>query len=201
MVDYGVVQGWQNTVNCSGQKQYICGYCNALVRANRCFMQRRQQRYSSETEFAYLFICPGCDCPTFWNDCPEWQYPVRRPGQDVPNLPEDIMALYNEARSCLTVNAHTASVMVSRKLLMNVAVAHGAKEGKSFAEYVQFFVDENLITSNNRGWVDQLREKGNGANHRTAPSSAEDARSLIDFCNMLLRTIYEFAKQHPPATT
>jgi len=43
-------------------------------------------------------------------------------------IPEDDLAARKEVRGCLSVGAHTAAVMMCRKLLFHVAVAHGLPE-------------------------------------------------------------------------
>ncbi len=118
-------------------------------------------------------------------------------GNDVDHLPPDIKSLYNEARSCIAVNAYTASVLACRKLLMSIAVAQGAEEGKNFIAYVKYLADKGFVPPNGQNWVDHIRTKGNEATHEIALMQADDAKELISFSEMLLRFIFEFPNRIP----
>jgi hypothetical protein len=86
-------------------------------------------------------------------------------------------------------------------MLMNIAVQQGAKEGKRFVEYVNYLSDSGYIPPNGKQWVDHIRTKGNEATHEIALMSAQDARELLVFTEMLLRFIYEFPSMIPAAPT
>jgi hypothetical protein len=92
----------------------------------------------------------------------------------------------------MKVNAYTAAVMCCRKLLMNVAVSEGAKEGLKFSQYVKYLADEGHIPPKVTKWVDYIRNKGNDANHEIEIMAREDAERLIKFSEMLLRIMYEY---------
>lgn len=128
--------------------------------------------------------------PTFFDG--EEQYPAPAFGKGISNLPRQIESLYNEARRCTGVNAHTASVLACRKLLMNIAVNKGAPLNQSFIEYVEYLSNKNYVPPDGKIWVDHIRSKANEANHEIALMKKEDAEELITFIEMLLRFIYEF---------
>ena len=92
-------------------------------------------------------------------------------------------------------NAPTAAAMASRKILMNVAVAHGATENENFAFYVSWLVENGLVTTQMRDWVDEIRELGNDANHEIELMSPEAAADLLSFAEMLLRVVYEYPER------
>lgn len=92
----------------------------------------------------------------------------------------------------MAVGGHTAAVLCCRKLLMHIAVSTGAKAGLPFIEYVEFFAAHNYIPPGASDWVDHIRRKGNEANHEIVIMSAEDAKDLLNFSEMLLKMIYEF---------
>jgi len=48
-----------------------------------------------------------------------------------------------------------------------------------------------------RGWVDQIRDKGNDAAHELPQMTVEDAKELIEFTEMLLRFIYDLPARAP----
>ena len=75
---------------------------------------------------------------------------------------------------------------------MHVAVAKGAKAGKTFIEYVEFLSTNNYVPPEAKGWVDHNRKKGNEANHEIMIMSEEEAKDLIIFSEMLLKLVYEF---------
>jgi hypothetical protein len=118
-------------------------------------------------------------------------------GQPVAHLPTDIEALYLEARRCTSASAYTASVLLCRKLLMNVAVSLGAKAGEPFIFYVEYLAANGYVPPNGKGWVDHIRKKGNEATHEIHLMKQGDAEELISFLEMLLKFIYEFPKKIP----
>ena len=180
---------WRNVETAQAAK-YKCAYCGNLVAAH--------QGYRSDHP-SVILICPHCDSPTYVKD--GTQIPDVAPGNEVGNLPQELEDLYREARQCVSVSAYTASVLACRKLLMNIAVTQGAKEGKSFASYVQHLADKGFIPPNGHGWVDHIRKKGNEATHEIKVMSREDAEELISFAEMLMKFIYEFPSKIPGQET
>jgi hypothetical protein len=143
----------------------------------------------------FLYICPHCEKPNFFHA--DIQVPGASPGNEVAHLPEDVAALYREARNAVSVGACTASVLACRKLLMNIAVSQGAKEGESFLSYVEYLAKSGFVPPNGKGWVDHIRSKGNEATHEISLMSSKDAEELISFSEMLLKFIYEFPNRVP----
>lgn len=107
-------------------------------------------------------------------------------------LSKDVEELYLQARNCMSVNAYTAAVLCCRKLLMNIAVSKGAKEGENFFKYIEYLSSSGYIPPDGKAWVDQIRLKGNEATHQIAIMEKDDAETLLDFSGMLLKFIYEF---------
>jgi len=75
---------------------------------------------------------------------------------------------------------------------MNVAVDHGADENLNFCNYVDYFIEEQLLPYVAQGWVDRIRKKGNEAVHEIKPVQKGEAEELVSFCAMLLKNVYEF---------
>lgn len=163
-------------------QKYRCGHCGELVSS--------EKGYNSTDAFQYIYICPNCLEPTYFTK--DNQYPGVPFGSKVKNVPEDIEKLYDEARQSYSVQAYTASVMECRKLLMNIAVKKGAKEGITFQEYVEYLDTHHYIPPDGKEWVDHIRKKGNEANHEIVIMQKEDAEDLIIFIQGLLTFIYEF---------
>lgn len=169
--------------------RFTCGYCAHLVAAHLGF-------HGSQGN---IYVCPNCENPTYFRDF-EPQVPGVAPGENVQNVPPDIDALYLEARKSLAADAPTASVLTCRKLLMSIAVAQGAGEGKPFIEYVEYLANNGYVPPNGKGWVDHIRTKGNEANHEIQLMTATDSEELISFIEMLLKFIYEFPARVPASS-
>jgi DNA-directed RNA polymerase subunit RPC12/RpoP len=178
--------GW-NGVNNIGSTQYTCGHCGNIIATGRGFFSDNGQR---------IYICPHCDGPTHF-DAANRQFPDVAPGNDVGHLPDELSALYTEARNCVAASAYTGSVLLCRKLLMNIGVKQGADEGKPFIYYVDYLAEQGFIPPNGRGWVDHIRKKGNEATHEIALMSKGDCDDLIAFSEMLMKFIYEFPNKVP----
>lgn len=169
--------------------KFRCGHCGFIVASEKGW---------GSTDPRTIYLCPECDRPNYF-DGGTIQVPGVPPGNNVGHVPDELDKLYLESRRCCSVSAFTASVLASRKMLMNIAVKQGAKEGLKFIEYVNYLADNGYIPPNGRGWVDHIRKKGNEATHEIALMSKGDAEELILFVEMLLKFIYEFPARVPPA--
>ena len=179
---------WSNAQGMQS-KQFTCGHCGNLVAASVGFPHQSGREH--------VYLCPHCDKPTYFN-ANQVPLPTVAFGNDVQHLPPDIETLYKEARRCTSASAYTASVLLSRKLLMNIAVAQGAEAGKPFIAYVEYLAANGYVPPNGKGWVDHIRKKGNEATHEIIFMSERDAQELIAFAEMLLKFIYEFPSKIPP---
>ena len=169
-------------------KQFRCGHCGFTVASDK--------GYPWQNSLRKLLICPNCDRPAYFEEG-LGQIPGQAPGNEVAHLPQNLEKLYREARLCCSVSAYTASVLASRKLLMNISVQQGAKEGLKFIEYVEYLATKGYIPPNGKGWVDHIRKKGNEATHEIALMDSGDAEELIAFSEMLLKFVYEFPSRVP----
>lgn len=182
--------GWQDT-KALESRSYVCGHCGNHLASAKGYRAGEYADSSGRT-VAYIYICHFCDQPTYFDDNGD-QIPGAAFGRPVEHIPkEDVEPLYEEARNCMKVNAYTAAILCCRKLLMNIAVKQGAKEGLRFAEYVDYLADRGYLPPNGKKWVDVIRQKGNEATHEIAIMAREDAEELIEFSEMLLRFIYEY---------
>lgn len=173
---------WQGAARLE-PRTYRCGHCSRDVGPNRGYHAPSRPDY-------LIYVCSSCEKPTFFEG--GQQIPGALVGEDVQSLPGLIREVYDEARRCMSVRAHTAAVLACRKLLMNVAVAQGAEKNKSFEYYVNYLSDEGWIAPNARPWVDRIRKLGNDATHEITHRSKDDAVDALVFIEMLLRTVYEF---------
>jgi len=184
---------WQSLSNLR-PPSYTCGHCGKLVGPNVGYYPHEANVSSS---YARIYICTFCTEPTYFYG--DKQTPGARYGDNVDHLPIEVAALYNEARDALSVSAYTASVLACRKILMNVAVAQGAEQSKSFMHYVEYLSDKGYVPPDGKGWVDHIRKKGNEATHEIQMMSQADAQELVAFTEMLLKFVYEFPARVPQA--
>jgi len=180
---------WVNT-DTLPSKDYKCGYCSASIASQKGYYATV---HGNPHQFlGYIYICHKCLEPTYFNLRDNIQTPGPIIGNPVKHIPRpEVEELFDEAKSCFSIGAYTASVMSCRKLLMNLSVSEGAEEGKSYADYVNYLNDNNYIPPGGKIWVDSIRKLGNEANHEIAFKTSEDAERILNFTEMLLRFIYE----------
>ncbi len=185
-------------------KSYICGFCNDKVSSEQGFSV--SSFFNGATRVAHqrgIYICPSCSGPTFFDFKEENnQLPGVLIGHSIANIPEEINYIYYEARRSYSVGAYTGSVLLSRKMLMNITVylgkTQGVEEGKSFAYYVDFLEKNGHIPLATLGWVDHIRKQGNEATHKIDVKTAEDAENLLLFIEMLLKINFEYPSKIIP---
>lgn len=174
-----------NHIQTIPSQSYKCGYCGSPLASDKGIQG------TVNNHRAYICICHKCQKPTFI-DVDGIQYPGATIGNKVKHIPKpEVDELFEEARSCYTISAFSSSVMCCRKLLMNIAVAEGAAEKKSFLDYVNYLNENNYIPPNGKKWVDEIRKLGNEANHKITLKTKPEAEKILLFTEMLLRFIYE----------
>lgn len=167
-----------------------CGYCDDRVSSTKG-LKLGKNKDGSGNQIGGVYICTQCGGPSFF--APSGKiYPSIAFGRSVMAVPDDLNALYEEARRCTSQNCHTGAVLLCRKILMNIAVTQGAEEGLRFVEYVNYLAEAGYIPPNGRHWVDHIRKKGNEATHELPHMESKDAEELISFTEMLLKLIFEF---------
>jgi len=180
---------WQNTQSFSSQN-YQCSHCGKELASEKGYTAQRQEEHRNRADTEYICICHFCKKPTYI-DMDKKQYPGVAFGNAVDGIDdESVNNLYEEARNCASVNAYTATAMACRKILMNIAVAKGAKENLKFVQYVQYLADNSYVPPDGKDWVEHIKNKGNDANHKIEIVSKEDAEELLYFMEMLLTFIY-----------
>ena len=178
---------WQQRQNI-GSHSYQCSHCGKPLASDKGYMGVRQTPQGNCNEF--ICICHFCHKPTYI-DIANKQYPGVAFGNSIDGIDDSsVKALFEEARSCASVNAFTATAMACRKILMNLAIAKGAKENLKFVQYVQFLSNNNFIPPDGKDWVAHIKDKGNEANHKIEIVSKEDGEELLYFAEMLLTFIY-----------
>ena len=171
--------------------RYVCGYCGLNVGSAKGWTTMKQPHVAN------IRTCPHCNSPTFFS-AQQTQHPGPILGGNVEALEENVSKLYDEARSSLSVNAFTGTVMLCRKILMNVSVEKGAEEDKSFAYYVDWLVNNGYAPKGSEPWVTFIRERGNEANHQIELKTQDDARGVLRLTEQLLRNVFELPGLVPP---
>ena len=192
---------------------WTCGFCGLNVGGNRGYYLNQGALPNSlhqgwahpghpapadnvTSPMPRIFICPNCDKPTFF-DRNGKQTPGVSYGAAISHLPSDVDSLYSEARNCMSVSAFTASVLATRKLLMNTAVSQGGKENGTFQYYVQYLAEKGYVPPNATPWVNHIRDKGNDATHEIPAISENDAKDLLTFMEMILKLVFEYPNRVP----
>lgn len=171
-------------------KSFICGFCGDKIASDRGYKVGNGKRGEGNQK-AGIYICPNCHGPNFINLKGEW-FPGHIFGREVKNVPHSLDELYNEARKSHKEKCFTASVLLCRKMLMNISVEQGAKENLKFIQYVDYLAEKGFIPPNGRNWVDHIRKKGNEATHEIKMMNESDSKDLLRFTEMILMFLYEF---------
>jgi len=181
---------WSNSIQMDDPRDYLCSFCGNQVGSNHCFISSPKD---ADRPNSYVYICPRCYAPTYFDE-DNRQFPSSAFGEHIEEIPDvkEIIDLYDEARRAMSVDSHTAAAMCCRKLLMNIAVKKGAKKNESYYYYVLYFLDNNYLHEDYKGWVEFIKNKGNEANHEIPEISRGDAEKMITFVGMLIKILYEF---------
>lgn len=166
---------------------YICGHCNTKVSG---FIVAEYKASGTGIREVQWLLCTDCGKGSVLNFGGNI-YPGVLFGPNIEGLPDNINEAYQEARKCMSVNAYTGCELICRKILMNVAVEKGAKEGDFFIKYIDHLEDKGYITPPMKGWVDLIKDRGNKATHEIETPDKERAESTLMFTAELLRIIYE----------
>jgi len=181
---------WEQTTVIEAES-YICGYCGSRIGS--------ANGWRTDIRNAFVRICPHCNGPTFFGvDGSQWPGP--KLGTAVTGLPNEVCAIYEEARNSIAGAAYTGAVMLCRKILMHVAVGKGADEGLTFQAYVKWLIDERYAPRGAEEWLDYVRNRANEANHQIVVMSKGDAVGVLCFTEALLRGVYELPDLVPKTT-
>ncbi|WP_261133050.1 DUF4145 domain-containing protein [Bacillus sp. Marseille-Q3570] len=182
---------WRALEDIYGQK-YTCGHCNTETSAIGGYVLQRRDEQGFWEEGSYLLVCTGCNFPTFLQADLSIQIPNPKVLSNVEHLPESLAKLFRETREAISSDLYNSTVLLCRKMLMNLAVQEGAEENKTFVFYVNYIEENAYITVKMKPWVDKIRRIGNTATHEIPDVSKEEAFVAFEFLVMLLKLAYEF---------
>lgn len=187
---YTEINMWEDTVAIEGES-FDCGYCNSLTAPAHGYVTKG---YNINDFFlgARILICPNCKNPTFIDEF-NTQFPsANNIMSNIKYLPDEVQELYKEVCDSFSVHAYTGASILARKMIMNIAIEKEAKEDKKFAYYVEFLVENAVVPKSAEKWLNTIRKNGNEAAHKTQKSSMEETEKIINFLEILLRSVYEF---------
>lgn len=144
-------------------------------------------------------LCVSCQLPSVVT--PSAQFPGAKFGPAIHGLPDAVALAYEEARNCLSVNAHAAAEMVCRQILAHTAVDKGAKLDLKFFQYVDYLVEKGFVLESMKSWVNQIKDNGNQTTHELPTVDRARAESTVSLTAYLLKLVYEMehlAKQNSP---
>ncbi|MHB8876981.1 MAG: DUF4145 domain-containing protein [Myxococcaceae bacterium] len=135
--------------------------------------------------------------PTFF-DLGGAQFPAPSVGRQVEGLGGSVREIYTEALAAAKAGAYTGCVTLCRTLLLHIAVERGSKPPEApFKQHVQYLVDTGAIPKQSLEWVDAIRVAANLTVHDLAVANQADAKQVLDFTQMVLTIVYEFASRFP----
>lgn len=197
---------WQNTSGLRGLL-YRCGHCGERqVSAEGFVATEDEEPYEN---VASMRICVFCNRPTLVerdfdnlvagdDGLPTGGLsPAPMPGVDVEHLPPPVHALYEETRRAMAANAPTASILLSRTVLMHAAVeaAKSLNEnlavGLPFDPYLDYLQEKHFITARMRNVMGDVKRLANEAVHDTQPRTMPEARLVLYFIQALLQNVFE----------
>lgn len=171
------------------ERSYDCGHCRAHVGPSVGYRTEN----AVNGQHGLILICPKCSMPTTFT-LASGQVPQPIYGAPIVGITDpDIQSLYDEACKSYGAQAYSGAVMIARKVLMNLAVQQGAEPNLKFVEYVEFLSNKGWVPPNGKEWVDQIRKKGNEANHELQVMTKSDADQVLRFLAMLLKFMFEMA--------
>jgi hypothetical protein len=186
-----------------------CGHCSRNVAAEIVFIEGvasatlTSANFSVPTNRTLYLRCPSCRqgsvrTPIDPTGRGGQVFPGGMPSTEVTNLPADVAAAWIEARRAHSVGAYTAAEIMCRKILMHLAVdTAGSQPGKSFVAYIDDLQAGNFIMAGLKPVVDQIRNRGNKANHELPASTEQESLTTLTITHHLLTGIYELPALSP----
>jgi DNA-directed RNA polymerase subunit RPC12/RpoP len=159
---------------------YVCGHCG----------RHTSGRVIARDSATVWLRCTSCLSGSVQVENGNF-FPTLKFGQIVEHLPDMVHTAFDEARICFSNMAYTASDLLCRKIIMNVAVDKGADEGLKFVQYIDYLVKVGHITPSMRVWVKIIKDNGNDATHKIEISDKRRAETTLTFTTQLLKILYE----------
>jgi uncharacterized protein DUF4145 len=187
-----------------------CGHCGRAVGAEIVYDSVmwgnvRGSTYVPQPSAGLWLLCPYCGQGSVRARNSGIIYPAPPPGLTLKHPPAEVVRAWEEARSAYSVRAYAAAELMCRKILMHMAVDNGlAKVGQPFVSCMNALQAAGYITTGLEKVVDQVRDRGNVANHDLPGSSEQESHVTLMITQHLMEALYELpgmaaAPAQPPA--
>jgi hypothetical protein len=183
-----------------------CGHCGRAVGAEIVYDSVmwgnvKGSTYVPQTSAGLWLLCPYCGEGSVRARNSGMIYPAPRPGKTLEHSPVEVVRAWEEARSAYSVGAYAAAELMCRKILMHVAVAKRlVKAGQPFVSCMNALQSAGYITTGLEEVVDQMRDRGNVANHDLPASSEQESQVTLMITRHLMEALYELpGMAAPPA--
>ena len=147
----------------------------------------------------WIGVCNYCQEPVLILNDGYVVYPQPLPSPTDERIPDPMRRDLNEAKVCMSVDAHRACAVMARRTMQSACVDKGASKDK-LADQLQELVSNIVITKDLKEWADVVRWVGNDAAHPDNESvSKQDAEDILNLAEQFLHVIYvapAIAKQH-----
>jgi len=170
-------------------KTWVCGFCGNNVTS--------VAGLATDDGEEGVRICPGCAAATYFDRRGD-VHPKAAPGDRIDHLPNVVHDLHDEARRTIQARAYTATVMLCRAMISQVAVHLGADAGESFQGHVTWLHNDHHIPPAATGWVRYILEVSNESDHAVRIKDESEALLVLKFTDALLRNVYELPASLPP---
>lgn len=190
-MDFRIELKWQRLKAKEKSKHTLCcPYCNVKVQAES---DTRIYDINSGAIKYHIFKCPECYMPIIISPTgeiiPQSQF---LPFTDINFLPENIGKMYCECRKCFANECYHSVLILSRTIIMHIAIKFGAEPNKKFVYYVSYLHNEGHIAQKAREtWVDKIRRLGNDYVHELDEATTEDAELVLKSIMYLLINVFE----------
>jgi hypothetical protein len=174
-----------------------CGHCGRAVGAEIVYDSVmwgnvKGSTYVPQPSAGLWLLCPHCGEGSVRARNSGIIYPVPRPGLTLEHPPAEVVRAWEEARSAYSVGAYAAAEMMCQKILMHVAVHKGpAKVRQSFVSCMNALQTAGYITTGLEEVADQVRDRGNVANHDLPASSEQESHVTLMITQHLMEALYE----------
>lgn len=170
-------------------RTYACAYCGHEVASSLGYATSEE---SLTEEPHVIYVCSFCSGPTYFR--PDGtQFPGIPFGEAVRHLPStELEALYNEARTVLSVNACAACVLCCRSILTYISVEKGAPQELTFREHVDYLRGNGYVPPDAQDWIEQVLRVGGTGEHALDLVTRQEAEVWLTLVEQLLRFVYEY---------
>lgn len=176
-------------------KSFTCGYCNRSTSSDNGYNSVIDYDNSDlEQEYFHtIYICNICGKPNYF-DSDGKQYPPEIFGIEINGLPNRIHDLYSEMRMAYSFGMNTSAIMISRILIMHLAVEEGAEVNLSFVKYVDYLLENKKLSKDAKDALNFVRNLGNSANHSLTEFTDLEVSKSIRIMGIILNSIYELRR-------